>query len=347
MENYRRSNIESLDLYKHTPRYPVTTTCKWFLLPDCSPEDLEYFSNCAYGFIHIYQKIIIDRGKLNIQSTNTAFVLSDERVIHLELMAFNNQTFRWKIKRLIQKWRVSRLKQVNTDDIVTGEPPLSPVYIYDWAQRSKYVLEASSVYKDVCTRLFNSDGLFNNTLSPRNMFTNNILTTGQLHFITEDLRKYGFANWAIQGLQSCNYAINLFKRIYKQAIHLECLKRCFANHTSNECIDLMIDFIELEYEYHQIECINTSFLLWYIKEHIDCPIIQAWRKLCFKYYKHAYMNDESNFADIIHVLSRDIMKTSLTFVYEKYKEHHNLYVVIYNLQNVEGGDDDDYDDDDI
>ena len=341
MDNYRRSNIESLDLYKYTPRYPVTNTCKWFLLPECNVEYLEYFSNCPYGFIHVYQKLTIDRGKLSINVTNNAFVLSEERTIQLESMMFKNQIFRWKIKRLIQKWRVSRLKQINTDDIVTGEPPLKPVYIYDWVQRSKYVLEASSVYQDICARLFNSDGLFNNTLSPRNMFTNNTFTLGQMHFITEDLRKYGFANWAIQGFQSCNYAINLFKRIYKQAIHLETLKRCFANHTSNECIDLIIDFIELEYEYHLIECISTPLLIWYIKNYNECPIIQAWRKLCFKYYKHAYMNDDLNYVDIIHVLSQDLMKTSLSFVNEKYREHYNLVAVMYTLQ-----DDDDYDDDD-
>ena len=339
MENYRRSVIESLDIYTIAPRYPVTTPCKWYILPENSPENLEYFSNCAYGFIHIYKKLIIDRGKLNTNDTNSAFVISDERANELEAMMFRNQIFRWKIKRFIQKWRVSRLKQINTEDIVTGEIPLKPVYIYDWAQRSKYILEASSVYHDICTRLFNSDGLFNNTLSPRNMFTNNVMTIGQIHFITEDLRKYGFANWAIQGFQSCNYAINLFKRIYKQAIHLEILKRCFANNTSNECMNLLVDFIEFEHEHHGVLCVQTPFLVWYVKKYNNCPVVEAWRKLCFKYYKHAYMNDHTNFADIIHVLSEELLKTPLTFIYEKYREENLLSVIIYTIENVTDDDD--------
>jgi len=270
-------------------------------------------------------------------------MLSEERAVCLEAMIFKNQIFRWKIKRLIHKWRLSRLKIINTEDILTGETPLKPVYIYDWAERSKYVLEAGTVYRDICERLFKSDSLFNNSLAPRNMFTNKILTFGQMHFITDALRLYGYTNWALQGFKSCNFAINFFKRVYKQPIYYEVLKRCFANCTSTECIDLLIDFIEVEHEYHGIVCVNTIILLWYIQNHPNCVVVEAWRKLCFKFYKHAYMNNEINYTDIVHVVSRDLLKTPLSFMNQKYREAHPsmLSVIIYTPHSpIDSSDDD-------
>jgi hypothetical protein len=329
---YRQSQIESSDLYTITPRI---ASSKWYLLPNPFEHDRSYFAETNYGFNHIYRKLSIDRGRLNTftdLSQNLIkgfYTMPVGRAEKLEKMIYANQDFRWKMKRLIHGWRLKKFKIANTEDIMTGEAPKKPVYIYDWSQRAKYVLEAHTLYRDICERLFKADGLFTNTLFPRNMFTNTAFTVGQLHFITQDLRKYGYANWALQGLQACNYCLNIFARVYKQPMHLEVLKRCFANYTSNECSTLVLDFIEMEYDHHGYECVLTDVLLWYIRKFPDCPLITAWRKLCFKYYKHAYMNNDINYNDIIHLLSRDIMNTSMEFIYEKYKTVNNLPVSIY------------------
>ena len=310
-----------MDLYNITPRPHGTS--KWYLLPLGSEEDRKYFSNSFYGFNHVYRRLLMGRGDI---SGNT-FKISAQRGAVLEKMIYANQTFRWKIKRLIHKWRLGRIKQANTDDILTGEPPVKPVYIYDWGQRTKYVFEAGTVYRDICTRLFNADSLFINTLPPRNMFTNTPYTLGQLHFITEDLRKYGYSHWAIQGLQACGYGLKHFGRIYKQSIHLEVLKRTFSK--PEDCATLVLDFIEMEYEHHEKECILTDILMWHIQTNPSCPVIEAWRKLCFKYYKHSYMNADSSFDDIIHMLARELIKISLTFIYEKYSQAHLIAVAMY------------------
>ena len=332
-EYYRQSQLESSDLYTITPR--IHAFSNWYLLPLDLEDDRNYFAETYYGFNHIYHKLSIDRGRLHTftdLSQNIIkgyLVMSLETADRLEKMIYANQDFRWKVKRLIHGWRLKKFKIANTEDIMTGEAPKKPVYIYDWPQRTKYVLEAHTLYRDICERLFKADGLFTNTLFPRNMFTNTTFTVGQLHFITQDLRRYGYANWALQGLQSCNYHLNIFTRVYKQAMHLEVLRRCFANYTSNECSTLVLDFIELEYDHHQHECIMSDVLLWYIRKFPECHLMQAWRKLCFKYYKHAYMNNDTNYHDIIHLLSRDIMNTSLNFIYQKYSVENNLPVTFY------------------
>jgi hypothetical protein len=321
MDNYvRQSNIESISLYSLTAR-ANTLGLSWYLLPLYSPLDVEYFRSCSYGFIHIYRKLTIDRGIINQYSdlsNNPTLLMDPQRANDLETLIYKNQSFRWKIKRLIHKWRLARFKQANMDDILTGEPPVKPVYIYDWLQRTRYVLEANTLYRDIYERLFTADGLFTNVQYPRNLYTNNHLTVGQIHFIIQDLKKYGFMHWALQGFESCNYAINLYKRIYKQAIHLEVLKRCFINHTNNDCIELVVDFIELEHEYHDRVCVLTEVLIWYIKTYPDCPLVEAWRKLCFKYYKHAYMNNDHAFKDVVHMMSESIIRQDHTFIYQKY-----------------------------
>lgn len=328
--DYIQSSVESTDLYNITARY--TGECHWYLLPFHSQENRKYFSNCYYGFNHIYRKLIIDRGKIYMDPSGAIIKMLPVRAAYLERMIYANQTFRWKMKRLIHKWRLGRIKQANTDDILTGEPPVKPIYIYDWAQRTKYVFEAGTVYRDMCTRLFNADSLFINTLPPRNMFTNTPYTLGQLHFIIKDLRKYGYAHWAIQGLQACGYGLKHFGRVYKQSIHLEVLKRCFSK--PEDCAPLVLDFIEMEYEYHDKNCILSDVLSWYIQTHPSCPLIEAWRKLCFKYYKHSYMNSDNSFDDIIHILSGALMKMSITFMYEKYSEANLLAIVTY-YENID------------
>lgn len=330
---YIQSYVESTDLYGITPR---ATPAVWLLIP-ASEEDRKYFSTTYYGFNHVYRKIIINRGLLNRDASNniTGFRLIPERAEHLEKLAYANQVFRWKMKRLIHKWRLSRFKVANTEDILTGEAPVKPIYTYDWKQQTKYVFEAGTVYRDICARLLNADSLFVNTLYPRNMFTNTAFSTGQIHFIVKDLQAYGYANWAIQGFQACNYCLNLFKRVYKKSLHLEVLKRCFAK--PEDCTGIVQDFIESEYEYHGKTCILSDVLYWYIERNPKCPLVEAWRKLCFKYYKHSYMNADTSFDDIIHTLSSDLVRTSTTFIYEKYSEDRVLAIISY----YESAEDDD------
>jgi len=252
--------------------------------------------------------------------------MSEERADELEKHIYKNQVFRWKMKRLIHKWRLSKFKKINTDDINTGEPPKKLVCLYDWNQKSKYVFEANTLYRDICERLFTSElGTFSNMQQPRNLFTNTVLSVGQLHFIIQDLRKHGFSHWVLQGLQSCNYVLKNFKRVFKHPIHNEIIKRCFTNYTSQECSDAIVSFIESEFMYHAIEFIDNEVLLWYITTYNECPIVQAWRKLSFKFYKYSYMGSDSDYTDTIHMLSREIIKTDHSFMYEKYNEtFHNV-----------------------
>jgi hypothetical protein len=336
-DHYIESCVNMLNLYDIPTR--TYSTSRWYLLPFNSEEDRQYFTGSYYGFDFIYHNLIIDRGHINkitdISKNIIAgtYKMSQERMKRLENMIYKNQTFRWKVKRLIHNWRLARIKQANTDDILTGEPPKMPIYIYDWPQRTKYVLEAHTVFRDICERLFKADGLFTNTLYPRNMFTNSLYSLGQMHFIIKELRAYGYSNWAIEGLKSCNYCLKSFKEVYKTQIHLEVLKRCFANYRSSECINLLLDFIELEYEFHEEISIPSNMLLWYIKNYPDCSLIQAWRKICFTHYKNAYTNKYTNYNDITHSLTLDLINIDTNFIYNMYRrsqqgirEHIYYYV---------------------
>ena len=89
-----------------------------------------------------------------------------------------NQRFRWTMKQLIYRWRVSKCRAANEEDVVTGEVPEKLVEMYDWSHKCKYVFEAATVYRDYLTKIQNASGLFVIPRVPRNPFTNMELTYG-------------------------------------------------------------------------------------------------------------------------------------------------------------------------
>ena len=49
------------------------------------------------------------------------------------------------------------------------------------------------------------------------------------------------------------------------------------------------------------------------------------------------MNADTSFDDVIHALSADLVRTSTTFIYEKYSEDRVLAIIAY-YESAEGDD---------
>jgi hypothetical protein len=195
-----------------------------------------------------------------------------------------NACVRWQMKRLILGWRLKRLRASNTEDVMTGCTPVQGVDIVDWATRSKYTFEAATLYKDICSRLYLSDQQFPTPKPPRNMFTNEILTYGQLFSALKALEGYGFSCWATKGFKAEGFSVKSFERVYTVPLKKQALKTMFANRANPDYIELMMDFIEFEYDYHGKSFSRRDMWRWMIQHQPDWPLIQSWRKLCYKYY---------------------------------------------------------------
>ncbi len=172
------------------------------------------------------------------------------------------------------------------------ETPKVPVYIYDWLNRSKYVFEARSLFRDFRTKLGNHDELFVEPKEPRNPFTNQVLSAGQVHFTMEALRSAGQTDWLLESYRSVHYSVDAFKKKFKHPLGLHALKRVFSNPTTDECVDLLFDYIYSEHEQHDATLRRQDVWLWFLRNRPHYPRIAAWRGWCHAYYR-AWMT-ESN-----------------------------------------------------
>lgn len=214
----------------------------------------------------------------------------------MQKLIYNNQRVRYFFKKCIHRWRLSRMKQINTEDVVTGEVPVNPVYFYDWKNRSKYTFEARSLYKDICERLLNSQGLFCNPLYPRNMFTNLEFTPEQVHFIIADLLKAGYSNIFTCAFVKAKYTLENFTSLYITILKQNAIEKIFKQLTSLECADLVFDFFEMYRTRYNNHTQNPSMWSWAFENlNEGYPLVNEWRKLCKKYYMKCISESEDVF----------------------------------------------------
>lgn len=237
---------------------------------------------------------------------------------------FLNQRFRWNMKRLIYRWRISKCRQVNTEDIFTCETPVKLIEIYDWPQRSKYVFEASTVYRDYLTKIQNTSGNFVVPMMPRNPFTNAELTYGQLHFTIRALIQCGYNHWSFDAFKKSDYTMQTFLQVYEQPLKYDNLKNIYRKPTEDYCVELVYDCIENEYNYHGVEMPYKYGWKLALREHSDYRIIQAWRALSLK-EEQLHIRYDGAMLDYkmidIHAASLELISrptTEITKVYRKW-----------------------------
>ena len=236
-----------------------------------------------------------------------------------------NQKFRWAMKRLIYRWRMSKCKAMNTEDIFTGEVPVKCVEIYDWSQRRKYAFEAGTVYRDLLTKIQNACELFVSPMMPRNPFTNSELTYGQLHFTIRALISYGFNHWCFDALKKSGYCLKTFEEVYAYPLKYDNLKSIYRKPTEPACAAIVADFIEHSYEHHDVEIPFKHAWYMALTENPDCEIIQKWRGLSLKHEQILIRYDEGPAYNLkmmnIYAESLELIRSStkdIAIIWRKY-----------------------------
>jgi hypothetical protein len=194
-----------------------------------------------------------------------------------------NQFVRHQMMRLLAKWRRSRLQEGNSVDLVTMEFPTTPIRLVDWTNRRSYVFEARSLYKDCIGRLLHSDLEFPDPKPPRNPYTNIPLTLGQLHDVTQALRRCGLSHWTLDALQKSSYDLNIFALNFDVPLKHDALRRTLSNPTEEDCVNLVFEFIEREHDNHD-QPFNKGIYIWALREEANCDKMIKWRNLCRRYY---------------------------------------------------------------
>jgi len=231
--------------------------------------------------------------------------------------------FRFVFRKFLHKWRFSRIKMANTDDILTGEPPKKPLYIVDWKLRQAYVFEAQTLMKDITARLHHHDGLFEEPQPPRNPFTNTPFTQSQTISVWNSISEAGIAVSSVFTLyRTSRFSYVTFLDENSLYLKLNAHRKTFQEETSYDYKERMLDFIHLCYTAESLEYNATAFTHILYSEPKN-HVIQKWKRLCEKYHE----------ADIIYfnnpTKAKDIKEDVLDDTYEILSSQ-NYIVSLYN-----------------
>lgn len=206
------------------------------------------------------------------------------------------QKIRWIFRRFLHQWRITHLQKMNTEDIYTLEVPKYPVAITDWTTRRQYIFEASTLMKDITSRLQHYDGFFENPLPPRNPLTNIPFTKNQMVSIWNQLENSPItSSFVFSAFRQCRFNLSLFEMVHKTYLELYALRKIMQDLSTIDAYERLLDFIEEAYE-KRGKRFQYNPYEYVVHHHNTIELIQRWKTLCQRYYE----------IEIIHKVSPDI-----------------------------------------
>lgn len=218
-----------------------------------------------------------------------------------------NMSVRHAMKILMNRWKTKKMKMVNDVDLVSLESPVKPVVIIDWATKTKYQFEASTILRDSLGRLMNHDVMILESLWPRNPFTNSDLTYGNCLSIHQQLRKAGVTNWLWEAFAESEFDIHILLKTFEVPMKLKCLDIVLKDYSNSYTIEFIMDYILGEYEYHKMtqqpsEQLMTNILI----KRWNNPTIQLWVNLCRTFWR-AHIRNIQNEIIYTHIKSKELI----------------------------------------
>jgi hypothetical protein len=201
------------------------------------------------------------------------------------------------LRRFAQIWLYKKYKsnQLNTEDPATLSIPSKPIHVYDSKAKGTYIFEASTIKKQFISDISYCDWLIPSVRHPKNPFTNLPFSFGQKIKIINDLKTYNIINWYIEAYKNHSFNIDKFQEELYIPIRLKGLDDLINNTSSEQFISLICEFIEDQYDYHNIY--NKSILnliYWGINKLPDDLYIKKWINIFYKFYRQEIINSKEN-----------------------------------------------------
>ena len=297
---------------------------------------------CCRYHVNLIRTTPLKKGQIDPGFTGnfTPWTRDEKSLDIIEECLNRNEGFRWNMRHLIHRWRIAKCQQMNTEDIFTCEVPRKTVTIYDWNQRAKYVFEATTVFRDVSSKLRHASGLFICPLAPKNPFTNKELTYGQIHFTVQALIRYGFSNWILDAFRKSDYSTMRLIEFYEYPLKHDNLVQLFRNPKDEETIELIYDCICEEYIHHGITMPFKAGWRVALEENPDLPIIQRWRGLALKREKLLSRYEDGDYLiyklQDIHRESYDLIASPVDSIGHIYNKHLNKKTTVPAAQGNTG-----------
>lgn len=200
-----------------------------------------------------------------------------------KLLLALNQKVRFSFKKLLNLWLSRHIRTMNENDPITLSKPLKPVYIVDPCLRIQFVYEAETIAIDFHKRLLHNDGQVPEPLKPRNPLTNRNLTTFQTASALSQCKSYGYSHWTLETYKKSKYSATLFLRNNRPLLRYTTIKKIVNTPSDYDGQLTLVDFIETEFDSHDIEYPKRVFS-WALHSIPHDEYIQEWRKLCIEWY---------------------------------------------------------------
>jgi len=241
------------------------------------------------------------------------------------------EKIRSRLRCFLHRWRTSRLKQINTEDVITLEEPRIPVIVVDWTTNSTYVFEASSLMKDITYRLMHHTDFFEVPQPPRNPLTNTPFTLTQLISIYSQLDGKTKATTAYTAFRDSRWDINRFALINYVPLQLNAFRKTMLNTDNYYYRERLLDFIHLAYEEEGIDCYKSAYkyMLYYQPKY---PLLLRWAKLCTSYHEAEILYRRN--PTYLSSFQDDILEKTIPLLHKQgeLRECAYTYIRVTNIQ---------------
>jgi hypothetical protein len=223
--------------------------------------------------------------RLNI---NIDIVKYENRLKRLRFWVRKDQHVRSVMKRFVQLWLYKRYKDrfMNTEDPATLMEPRRPIFLFDPKMRGSYVFDAFSLRKSIQMNLSFTDWMFPEPSHPKNPLTNLPFTMPQTLSIFQQLRAANATSWWIEAYYQSKFDLNVIKKVFCIPLKLNSLTELVRNRSSEEYIEYLQEFIEEQFDAHDIEFNAHLTILKWGASHLPNDVYMVeWAKAMFEFKK--------------------------------------------------------------
>ena len=211
---------------------------------------------------------------------------------------------RFLFKKVLALWRIHVMDkkcEIGLDPITLAEP-IKKVYVYDWANKKKFIFDAKSLATLIESRLTYQEYGFSMPQFPKNPNNNVEFSPEQLVSIYYQLKDYGELQWAFTTLKEYDFKLNRWVMYHKSALTMNSIKKSISLLDTNEDRELFSDFIfaKLEKLRFRTNVTTNNYYItamikdpkhWYL-EKLKSLAISHYEAEHFGYYVDDYVDEE-------------------------------------------------------
>lgn len=243
---------------------------------------------------------------------------------------YENLRARWAFRRLWILYLLKKTRAVSQGvDPITLEPIKHTISVHSLKSRAIYDFEAKSIAKTWTANLLHNDGLFHEPRYPTNPFTNLSLNLLQVYTGIKAIRAANQCNWILESFSDCQCNLTQWKKKFSAPLRAECLQRVFSDQDNYERNETILDFIDLQHDYHGIE-FNLNFYRWMLASSETKDFVDLWARECKKYYVEKYATSDKDDLENLEIKTSISTAYLMEFpsifrvLYRRYLEVHNV-----------------------